>query len=185
MGMASLRIFLSPTPPLTPAPRFPVDGRTLVVEFSLSNPEGGVPDLSSPAQHDNVYTKGLPTHWGIRDIVHLFSASGRVVSCRVLAAHAVGLPVAALVQMGSVPEAAHAVATLHNRVLPGGQRPLIVRFAKTSRREAGQAHTPGQVRTRRPASPVSPGSLGHRLTKPPLPPALRPLHGRPPTRRCK
>ena len=55
-----------------------------------------MPDLSSPAQHDNVYIKGLPSHWGIQDIARLF-ASGRVVSCRVLEAHAAGLPVAALV----------------------------------------------------------------------------------------
>ena len=73
-----------------------MDGRAFVVEFSHSSPEGGVPDLSSPAQHDNVYIKGLPSHWGIQDIARLF-ASGRVVSCRVLEAHAAGLPVAALV----------------------------------------------------------------------------------------
>ena len=68
--------------------------------------------------------------------------------------------------MGSVPEAAHAIATLHNRVLPGGQRPLSVRFAKTGRKESDRACTPGQVHVPHPTTSVLSSPLGYRFTEP-------------------
>lgn len=79
--------------------------------------------------------QNLPKNLTEQELRALFSPYGAVIECRVLhsgtARSDSGTGAGALVRMGTVDEAAEAIAHLHNRRLAGSVMPLVVRFADT------------------------------------------------------
>jgi len=102
-------------------------------------PEGSTPTLTiryhgkdPNMPSDNLYVKGLPTNFTQDNLQALFSECGSVRRSRILMPplRHVALDSAALVQMGSIEEAARVIQTLNGRNPAGFGPVMMVRYAE-------------------------------------------------------